>query len=286
MKTVERIVQRPRAVEVGRIWIPVGGTGAAGGGRPLLMAVPVGAIRRSPYQMRAAFEPEGLEALVCSIREHGVLQPVVVRPREDGFELVAGERRWRAAVALGLASIPASVRELSDRDAAVWGMVENLQRADLQFFDEADGYRRLIDEFRLSQEQVAAQVGRSQPAIANKLRLLRLEGPVRQRIIESGLSERHARVLLRLEGLDGRLAAVEAFREGGFSVRQAEAWVARRVAGGGGREQADRAQRVGAYPRAVASALRNFQRAGYAVVVEAGPADREWVIRVQETSTE
>jgi ParB family chromosome partitioning protein len=235
--------------------------------------------------MRRSFEPEGLEALVASIREHGVLQPVVVRPRDDGFELVAGERRWRAAVAAGLGSIPASVRELSDRDAAVWGMVENLQRADLQFFDEAEGYRRLMDEFRLSQEQVAVQVGRSQPAIANKLRLLRLEGLVRQRVIESGLSERHARVLLRLEGLEARLGAVAAFREGGFSVRQAEAWVARRVAGGEAGERVERGGGTGDYPRAVASALRGFQRAGFAVVVEAGPGGREWVIRVQDTRT-
>lgn len=251
----------------------------------MLIAVPLSAIRSSPYQMRRSFAPEELEALVASIREHGVLQPVVVRPRDDGFELVAGERRWRAAKVVGLAAIPASVRELSDRDAAVWGMVENLQRAELQFFEEAEGYRRLMEEFRLSQEQVAAQVGRSQPAIANKLRLLRLEGLVRQRIVESGLSERHARVLLRLEGLQPRLAAVEAFCRGGFSVRQAEGWVARRVTGGEASEQVAGRDGIGDYPRAVASALRGFQRAGFAVVVEAGRGGKEWVIRVQDTRT-
>lgn len=168
--------------------------------------------------------------MVESIRTHGIIEPLVLRPSETGFELIVGERRLRAAQLAGLGAVPAIVRETSDREAAVWALVENLQRADLHFLDEAEGYRRLLDEFRLTQAELARQVGRSQSGVANKLRLLQLEQDVRERVRAEGrLSERHARALLKLPPGESRRRAVEAFGSGGMSVRSAEAWVEREL---------------------------------------------------------
>ncbi len=197
---------------------------------PNVRWIPVGAIVPGPYQPRHTPTPEQLSALADSIRTHGIIEPLVVRPVGTGFELIVGERRWRAAQLAGLQTVPAVVRETSDREAAVWALVENLQRSDLHFFEEAEGYRRLLEEFRLTQADLAHQVGKSQPAVANKLRLLQLEADVRTRIEgDARLSERHARALLRLPDPDSRRRGVEAFTSGGMSVRGAEAWVERQL---------------------------------------------------------
>ena len=202
----------------------------AGAGPPgLIRTIPVEQIRPGAHQARRQIDTDTLAELAASIREHGILQPVLVRPQGDWFELVAGERRWRAAQAAGVSHIPAVVREMSERDAAIAGLVENLQREDLPFFEEAEGYRQLIEEFRISQEELAGQIGRSQPTVANKIRLLRLEPAVRQAVAAAGLGERHARALLRLDGEQERLRAVAVFARDGLSAQQAEAWVARQV---------------------------------------------------------
>ena len=254
-----------------------------GPGAGIVRLIPLGGIAASPYQPRAAAS-EGLDELIASIREHGVLQPVLVRPAGAGFELVAGERRWRAAQAVGLAAIPAVVRELSDRDAAVLALVENLQRADLGFFEEAEAYRQLLDEFRLAQEDVAAQVGRSQPSVANKLRLLRLEPAVRQRISREGLSERHARTLLRLGTEEERLAAVEAFVAGDLSVREAEAYVERRLdagAGAGGRGGRGAVRDVRTYFQAVEQVVVRLRRAGFEAAVSQQEDEGGWTLQLR-----
>jgi ParB family chromosome partitioning protein len=261
-----------------------GRTAATPGTRPWVQSIPVEAIRASPYQPRGPLAAESIEELAASIREHGVLQPIVVRPVEDGFEVVAGERRWRAARAAGLDAVPAVVRELSDREAAVLALVENLQREDLPFFEEAEGYRRLLEEFRLSQEDLARELGRSQPAIANKLRLLKLEPEVRRRVCEAGLSERHARALLRLEGEAERLAAVEAFVRGNLNARQAEAWVERRLrAGGQVRRRAgkDAPAAVLRCLEAVRELAQGLRRAGLSAEVAEEEDGRGWVIRLR-----
>jgi ParB family chromosome partitioning protein len=196
----------------------------------------------------------------------------------DGFlELVAGERRWRAAQAAGLTEVPAVVRELSERDAAVFALVENLQRVDLLFLEEAEGYRELIEEFRLSQEEVAAQVGKSQPTIANKLRLLRLEVSVRECIVREGLSERHARALLRIEG-------EEAFASGGLTVRESEEWVeARRRDGEAGTGPAGRrsVRELSSYLKVFEDTARDLGRSGYPVDLASDEDEGGWTIRLR-----
>ena len=253
-------------------------------GQAMVRSVLVATIRPGPYQPRRPVKMEDLAELIASIRQHGVLQPIVVRPMDGFLELVAGERRWRAAQAAGLTEVPAVVRELSERDAAVFALVENLQRVDLLFLEEAEGYRELIEEFRLSQEEVAAQVGKSQPTIANKLRLLRLEVSVRECIVREGLSERHARALLRIEGEEARLAAVEAFASGGLTVRESEEWVeARRRDGKAGTGPAGRrsVRELSSYLKVFEDTARDLGRSGYPVDLASDEDEGGWTIRLR-----
>jgi len=188
--------------------------------------IPIAAIAPNPFQPRRDFTEADLADLTTSIRENGLLQPILVRPKPgDGvaqWELVAGERRWRACTRLGWKEIPASVREVDDRTLLVLAMVENLQRSGLSPLEEAEGYRRLGDEFSLTQGQVAELVGKDRSTIANSLRLLSLPVSVRRLVEEGTLSAGHARALLGLTDTRrmaelGRLAADE-----GWSVREME----------------------------------------------------------------
>lgn len=210
-----------------RAWRRVGRR-LGGGPQPAgerTLAIPVDQIDPNPFQPRQEFDPQGLEELARSIREVGVLQPVVVRPVGDRYQIVAGERRWRAARQAGLQTIPAIVRELGDGEAAVAALVENLQRDDLSFWEEAAGYERLLTEFGLTQEQVAAAVGKSQPTVANKLRLLRLPEDVKEQARRAGLGERHVRALLRLPDPELQREAVRLMAEREVTAREAEALV-------------------------------------------------------------
>ena len=198
-------------------------SGAAGEGRE----IPVEMIRRSPYQPRRRIDPDALDDLVRSIRSHGVVQPVVVRPiGEDRYELMAGERRWRAAQAAGLATLPAVVREAPDEIALSIAIIENIQREDLTPLEEARGIARLIDEFSMTHREVADAVGRSRPAVSNLLRLLDLNEDVRTRFEAGELEMGHARALLALAGA-AQSEAAKAVAERGLSVRQTEALVRR-----------------------------------------------------------
>lgn len=251
-------------------------------GRAIMRTLPVADVRPGRYQPRAGASLEDLDSLIGSVRAHGLLEPILVRPVADHFELVAGERRWRAACAAGLAEVPAVVRELSDRDAAVLALVENLQRADLQFFEEAEAFRSLVEEFRLSQQDLAAQLGISQPAVANKLRLLRLEPTVRAAVLAAGLGERHARALLMLADEAARLQAVETFASRGWTARQAEEWVAGRAAGRASSKP--RRRKVGTVPghlEAFERAVRDLQRSGYPTEITAQEDDGGWTLRVR-----
>lgn len=164
-----------------------------------LATLPISQVTPSRHQPRKVFEESSLRELSDSIRSNGLLQPITVRQLARGeYELVAGERRLRAAAMAGLTSIPALIVDMPDCKAAVMALVENLQRRDLDCFEEAEGLARLLTEQELTQEQAAAMLGKTQSTIANKLRLLRLEPELRQRIREAGLTERHARALLRL----------------------------------------------------------------------------------------
>ncbi len=157
--------------------------------------IPIGRIKTSPYQPRTDFVSNDISSLAKSISQLGLLQPITVR-EHNGFELVCGERRLRAAKLAGLEVVPCLVAKLSDSEAAVACLTENLQRKDLNCFEQAEGIRRLICEFELTQQQAAVMLGLSQPSVANKLRLLKLSEEHRRQIIENGLTERHARTIL------------------------------------------------------------------------------------------
>jgi ParB family chromosome partitioning protein len=166
------------------------------GSGPGLQEIAVSAIQPNPYQPRDQFDEESLGALADSIREVGVLQPVLVRPTGDGFELIAGERRWRAARRVGLQTIPALVRETDDSAALEQALVENLQREELNPLEEAGAYQQLIEDFGLTHEQIAARAGRSRAAVSNTLRLLALPPAIQRMVREKQIQMGHARALL------------------------------------------------------------------------------------------
>jgi ParB family chromosome partitioning protein len=194
--------------------------------------IKAGDIKRNPHQPRSYFDEEGLNELSESIRQYGILQPLTVRRSEKGgFELVAGERRLRASKLAGLREVPCILLDATEKQSSVLALVENLQRCDLDFFEEAEGIRRLILQFGLSQDEAARRLGKSQSAIANKLRLLRHPAEVTGAIRRYGLTERHARALLRIEGLEARLEAVEHIAREKLNVAQTEEYIERLLAG-------------------------------------------------------
>lgn len=164
-----------------------------------ILSLPLDAVRPNPDQPRRFFDPESLEELADSIRALGILQPLTVRQTQDGWELVAGERRLRAAALAGLDRVPCIPIQTDSQSSSLLALVENLQRRDLDFFEEALALDKLLRTYCMSQDEVARRIGKSQSAVANKLRLLRLPPKVLARLRESGLTERHARALLRLE---------------------------------------------------------------------------------------
>lgn len=189
--------------------------------------LPINLIRPNPFQPRQQFSDEELEDLAMSIKMHGLLQPILVRPKEEGYELVAGERRWRAAQMAGLTEIPAIVRTCSDDELLALALIENLQREDLNPLEEAKAYKTLMERFGLTQEAIAERVGKSRAAIANTLRLLSLPEPIKQALRNGQITEGHARALL---GAPDEGLMVEVFRQilkFGLSVRQTEGLIQR-----------------------------------------------------------
>ena len=185
-------------------------------------------IERSPWQARSEFDETALKELSDSIRANGIVQPPVVRRRSDGkYELIAGERRTRAAIMAGLKKIPVVLADADDRKAAEMGVIENIQRKDLNVIEEAEGYRLLKEQFGITQEDVAERVGKSRPAIANALRLLELPDEVKQLLSRSILSAGHAKVLLSVEGERDRTLLARECAERSLTVRDLEKRVAR-----------------------------------------------------------
>lgn len=185
-----------------------------------VIQVDVNKIEPNPYQPRREFDD--IDGLAQSIRRNGILQPLTVRRTENGFQLVAGERRLRAAKMLGLESVPCIPMTITERNSAMLALIENIQRRDLSFFDEAEAIAKLIDFYGMTQEDAAISLGKSQPSIANKLRLLKLDKSVQEKISKYGLTERHARALLRLKCKDDQLNIVEVFKEKNMNVEAAE----------------------------------------------------------------
>ncbi|MCM1328277.1 MAG: ParB/RepB/Spo0J family partition protein [Ruminococcus sp.] len=173
----------------------------------------------NPYQPRRAFED--LDGLAQSIEQNGILQPLTVRRENGEIELVSGERRLRAAKLLGMETVPCIILEMSGRNSAVMALIENIQRQDLSVFDEAEAIAKLIDFYGMTQEDAAVRLGKSQSTVANKLRLLKLDGAVREKITEYGLTERHARALLKLPE-ERRIEAVEIVHSRNLNVESTE----------------------------------------------------------------
>ncbi len=183
----------------------------------------------SPLQPRNTFAREALQELIDSIRQHGIIQPLIVREAGARFELIAGERRWRAAQEVGLTEIPAIVRTANDLEVLELSLIENLQRADLNPIEEAQGYARLANEFEMRQEDIALKVGRSRAAVANALRLLDLHAQVQVWLAQNLLSVGHAKVLLSLKSPEEQLLAAETVLRRNATVRGTERLVARLV---------------------------------------------------------
>ena len=194
-----------------------------------ILRLPVEAIAPNPYQPRTDFAPEPLAELADSIRRHGILQPLTVRRTKTGWELVAGERRLRAAKLAGLDTVPCLQIRAEDQESALLALIENIQRKDLHYFEEAAAIAAYLRQSGVTQEEAAALLGRSPSALANKLRLLRLSPDCRKLLVENGLSERHARALLRLDDPEERLSALRHIIRAGLNVAQAEQYVGRRL---------------------------------------------------------
>ena len=198
--------------------------GAKGSKR--LVEVNVASIHPNPYQPRATFDEESIAELAQSIQQVGLLQPLLVRKVEDGYELVAGERRLRAVTSLGMEKVACIVQQdIQDESSAMMALIENLQREDLHYLEEAQCYQKLLETYGLTQEELANRLGKSQSSIANKLRLLKLSDEVKAAMTEKRLSERHARALLKLTDDKQRLDAVERIAEKGLSVKETEQMV-------------------------------------------------------------
>ena len=187
--------------------------------------LPVTAIAPNPAQPRALFSLPALEELAQSIRVHGILQPLSVRRVDNGYQLIAGERRLRAARMAGLTDVPCLLMQMDDQESGFVALLENLQREDLDFIEEAKGISRLITQWSMSQEQAARTLGKSQSAIANKLRLLRHSDRVLDALRQTQLTERHARALLKLSAEEEKLAAIEVISKSGMSVARAERYI-------------------------------------------------------------
>ncbi len=189
-----------------------------------LTEIPVASIRRNPYQPRVTFDEESIAELAQSIRQVGLIQPLVVRKAPDGaFELVAGERRLRAVKSLGMENVTCIVEQgMEDESSAMMALIENLQREDLHYLEEAQCYNTLLSTYNLTQEELAARLGKSQSSIANKLRLLRLPEEVKSAMAEAHLTERHARALLKLKDEKTQLALVDKIAKKSLSVKETE----------------------------------------------------------------
>ncbi|MBI2515426.1 MAG: ParB/RepB/Spo0J family partition protein [Opitutae bacterium] len=220
-------------------------------GLPGYREIPMDRVEPNPYQPRKEINPEVLAELVESIRAEGLLQPIVVRPVGDKFQLIAGERRWRAFQQLKAKSIPARIMPSSDASSATLAMIENLQRADLNPIEEAHGYASLIRDFDLTQEAAAQRVGKGRATVANSLRLLSLEGEIQGYLGKGLLSTGHAKVLLGVEHSPERLLLARRSLEGGLSVRALEELVAHKRTGPGKRRRV---------PVAEATALTDIEK--------------------------
>ena len=239
--------------------------------------LPIRAIQPNPAQPRKIFTPQALEELADSIRVHGVLQPLSVRRVGTVYELIAGERRLRAGVLAGLTEIPCIVMQMTDQESSLAALVENLQRQDLDFVEEAQGIDLLLRRWNMSQEQAAKMLGKSQSAVANKLRLLRHSAKVLEALREGDLTERHARALLRLPTETEKLEAIAVILRQGMSVARTEQYIANLLESTS--ERNSRAS-VGAFLNYLNQSLARIQLSGISAVSERRETDSQIVLTI------
>jgi len=193
----------------------------------LILKVPVEEIHPNPFQPRTVFDHEKIQELVSSIKERGIIQPLLVRKRREGYELIAGERRWRAAQQAGISDVPVIIREISDTEVLEMSLIENLQREDLNPLEEAEAYRKLIEKFNHTQEELATRLGKNRSTIANSLRILRLPEGIKHSLQKNLMSMGHARAILSLEDHGKQRELHNLILKKGLSVRQTENLVKR-----------------------------------------------------------
>ena len=239
--------------------------------------LPPRCIRPNPEQPRTRFKESALEELAESIRQHGILQPLSVRRVGNGYELIAGERRLRAAQKAGLTEIPCIVMTMDQQESGMAAMVENLQRQDLDYIEEARGIARLMERCRLSQEQAAAALGRSQSSIANKLRLLKHSEAVLEALRQGELTERHARALLRLPTERQKLDAIDTILRMKMNVSRAEQYIASLLEHGAPKSPKSN---VAAFIRNLTQSLSKIQNSGIPAVSERRETENEIVVTI------
>ena len=240
--------------------------------------LPARSIRPNPAQPRRTFEEGALQELTESVRQHGVIQPLSVRRVGGSYELIAGERRLRAAQAAGLGEIPCIIMTMDDTESGLVALVENLQRQDLDFIEEAMGISRLIRTQNLSQDQAARMLGKSQSAIANKLRLLRHSPQVLAAIKQGGLSERHARALLRLSTEQAKMRAIETITALGMSVSRTEQYIDNLLSDQGKKPPAR--VNLGGFLNNLTQSLARIQSAGVPAVSERRETESQIVLTI------
>ena len=239
--------------------------------------LPLRAVRPNPAQPRKIFREEALQDLADSIRQHGILQPLSVRRVGTAYELIAGERRLRAAQMAGLTEIPCIVMTMDDRESGLAAMVENLQRQDLDFVEEARGIAALMEKWSFSQEQTAKMLGKSQSAVANKLRLLKHSDAVLDALREAGLTERHGRALLKLTSEPQKLQVIATVRQLDMNVARTEQYIQSLL-----EEKAPKEKRpnVGAFIQNLTQALSKIQLSGIPAVSERKETENEIVLTI------
>ena len=195
------------------------------GDKPVLVTCGIEELVPNRYQARKDFDPEEHKSLVASVRKSGIIQPIVARRFDGGYEIIAGERRWRAAQEAGLKNVPVIIRDAGDQDAAVFSLIENLLRANLNPLEEAEAFHRLINEFSLSHEAISTTVGKDRSTVTNALRLLKLPKEIREALAKRTLSAGHARAILALESAEEQIRLFKAILSKGLNVREAEEFV-------------------------------------------------------------
>lgn len=239
--------------------------------------LPAKAIRANPFQPRKVFREEALAELAESIRRHGILQPLSVRRVGTGYELIAGERRLRAGILAGLTEIPCIIMNMDEKESGLTALVENLQRQDLDYIEEARGISHIMEEYAMSQEQAAQLLGKSQSSVANKLRLLRHSPPVLEALRRENLTERHARALLKLSTEPEKLRAIETIARLKMSVARAEQYIEGLLSP---EQEKPPIANVGAFLKNVTQTLSRIQRCGIPAVSERRETENQIVLTI------